>query len=404
MKILIVEPNGSGHHMALYVRHLVRKLIAEKCEVSLLTTRTAVGHPSFQLLAGEHEKINILFLPELPIKDGHTSWKLFKHQTKCWFILRREFAKIQLKSDFDIVYVPTMDWMAKAMELLGSPFGSCPFVALYMSPKHHRKAMGLGPASRQDWLYKNMFKRLLRIQTLRSVLVIDEFFHEYCKLEYGQLAQKLEYVPDFGEIRGIGTKGECRASLGICSKSKVLLVYGSLTKRKGIVQLLEALDHPSCPPEITVVLAGKTDNEIESFLATASIRKLISEGRIIPRLFFHDDTDEYRVLKAADFVWLGYVEGFYGSSGVLFQALQAGVPLVAMEQGLIGRIVKKYMLGVVVNPMEVDSILQGLATIITKHFVSVSVEHNALQSFGKSHTAEEHSTLVFRNLCKEKAL
>lgn len=402
MKILIVEPNGNGHHMALYVSHVVQRLVDEKCDVSLLTTRLAVEHPSFKSLQGYQEKINIYYLPELPLKDGNSAWKLFLQQTKCWLTLRREFKKIQSQFDFNIIYMPTVDWLAKAMEVFGSPFSSTSFVALYMSPKHHRKSMGLGPASRHDWLYKKMFQRLLRIPTLRSVLVIDEFFQDYCKEQYGLLAQKVEYVPDFGKIRGVGTKEECRAKIGISCKSKLLLVYGSLTKRKGIMQLIEALDRPDSPKDLKVVLAGRASEDMDSFIASAVMQKMIKEKRIFLRLYFHDDLDEFCIFKAADYVWLGYTDGFYGSSAVLYQALHAGLAVIAMEQGLIGKIVRKYRLGVTVNPSRQDSILQGLNQIVLSQFTHTTDELFLLKEFVNMHTPEVHSTVVFNALLKGK--
>lgn len=402
MKILIVEPNGSGHHMALYVRHVVQKLMDEKCAISLLTTRSAVAHPSFKSLEASQEKINTYFLSELPLRDGNSSWKLFSQQTKCWLILRREFEKIHSQSHFNVVYVPTIDWMVKAIEVFGSPFGSTPFVALYMSPKHHRKSMGLGPASRQDWLYKKMFQRFLRIPTLRSVLVIDEFFNNYCKEEYGSLAKKVEYVPDFGKIRGVGTKEECRVKIGISNKSKLLLVYGSLTKRKGIIQLIEAVAHPDSPKDLKVVLAGKTNEDIDSFITSAVMQKMIEEKRILLRLYFHDDLDEFCIFKAADYVWLGYTEEFYGSSGVLYQALHAGLSTVAMEQGLIGKIVRKYKLGITVNPSREDSILQGLNQIVQGQFVRTVDELSVLKKFVNMHLPEVHAAAVFNALLKSE--
>jgi len=402
MKVLIVEPKGSGHHIALYVRYVVRKLIEEKCALSLLTTHSAVAHPSFKLLEDYQDKIDLHYLPESQLKDGDTSWKLFAQQTKSWLVLRREFTAINARNHFDVVYVPTADWIAKALEVFGSPFGSSSFVVLYMSPKHHRKAMGLGPASRQDWLYKKMFHRLLCIPKLRSVLVIDEFFQEFCRVEYGKSAEKVQYVPDFSEINGEKSKEECREVMGVLPSVKILLVYGSLTKRKGIAQLIEALAMPNCPREITVMLAGKADTDIESLISTSTVQKMIVEGRILLRLYFHDEADEYFVFKAADYVWLGYVRGFYGSSGVLFQALQAGVPLVSMKQGLIGKMVEKYKLGVTVNPEQSDSILRGLKHIMGDQYGDEDVNHAGLEVFANNHRAESHATVVF-NALREKS-
>ena len=398
MKILIVEPNGSGHHLALYVRHVVHKLVEEKCVISLLTTRSATAHSSFKLLEKYKDKINLHYLPELPLINGVSAFKLFMNQIKSWFVLQQEFKKINAKTYFDVVYISTVDWVIKATEVLGSPFYQVPFVALYMSPKHHRKSMGLGPVSRQDWLYKKMFQRLLTISTLRNILVIDEFFFDYCKQNYGLLAKKVKYVPDFGEVRGAGTKEECRDHLRIPLKCKLLLVYGSLTKRKGIIQLIKAIAHPDSPKDLKVIIAGKIKEDIKSFFTSPIIKKMIEEKRIFLRLYFHNDEDEYRVFKATDYVWLGYIGGSYGSSGVLYQALHAGATIVSMEDGLIGKIVKKYKLGVTVNPACLNSVLQGLNRISLNQHLRFNNDNIALKKFMNTHRSEIHSTKVFEAL------
>jgi len=394
MKVMLVEPYGSGHHMALYVRHVIKKLKAEACDVSLLTTRSAVAHSSFQLLKTELENVELHFLPELPVNSDSSSISLLLQQLKFWSIVRRTFAQIIKRNTYDIVYVPTVDWVAKAIEMLGSPFGTVPFVVLYMAPKHHRKAMGLGPASRQDLLYDRMFRRLLCISTLRKVLVIDEVFFEFCKLNYGSLAEKVQYVPDFGEIRGQASREQCRASLGIPNEAQVLLVYGSLTQRKGIVQLLEVL--PRVPHELVVLLAGKANPDMQALFESTTVQQLRANGRIILRLSFHDDADEYRVFKASNFVWLGYVSDFYGSSGVLHQAVDAGLPVVAMEQGLIGGVVRKHKLGVTVDPNSSESVLNGLTEALQRTRFSLTVELQ--QQFAASHNPLRHTEVVYAAL------
>ncbi|MBV5329565.1 MAG: glycosyltransferase family 4 protein [Chlorobium sp.] len=392
MKVMLVEPCGSGHHMALYVRHVIRKLKDEMCEVSLMTTRSAVDHPSFHLLKTELKNVELHLLPELPLISECSSLSLFLQQMKFWLILHREFTQIIARKKFDIVYVPTVDWVAKAMEMLGSPFGNVPFVVLYMAPTHHRKPMGLGPAGRQDWLYDRLFRRFLRINTLRKVLVIDEVFFEFCQMNYGGFAEKVQYVPDFGELRGQGSREQCRVSLGIPNEAQVLLVYGSLTQRKGIVQLLEALSNPAVPHELVVLLAGKASEDMKALFESPAVKRLRENKRLILRISFHDDADEYRVFKASNFVWLGYVSGFYGSSGVLYQAVSVGLPLVAMEQGLIGRMVKKHQLGVTVDPNSSKSVLNGLIETLQLMRHGWSAEEE--RKFAASHNSQRHTEMV----------
>jgi glycosyltransferase involved in cell wall biosynthesis len=399
---LIVEPHGSGHRVALYVRHVIRKLLLEKCSVSLLTTSSAVAHPSFKLLEEFRDSLKIYLHPELPAVVKKSSLRLFAQQVKSWLVLHRATKDIIDNHRVDVIYLPTSDWVVKAIEIFGSPFKSTPFVMLYMSPKHHRKEMGLGPPGRNDWLYKKMFDRLLRISSLKKIFVIDDAFVEFCGLMHGGLSEKIQYIPDFGEINGEATKQQCRGLLGVPPSSRLLLVYGSLTKRKGIIQLLKAAAEPQWPSTLQVLLAGKVDKEIESVIKAPFVQKMSSDGRILFRLFFHDDAEEYCVFTAADFVWLGY-ENFYGSSGVLYQAVKAGKLVVATREGLIGRYVKKSMLGVTVDASDVGSILSGLNEISIKDNGEIEKKRDDLIKFSRTHSPEAHASEVFTNLDKARS-
>ena len=56
MKILIVEPEGKGHHIALHLSSIVQKFISSNLNIYLLTTRSAVSHPSFKLIKTKIKK------------------------------------------------------------------------------------------------------------------------------------------------------------------------------------------------------------------------------------------------------------------------------------------------------------------------------------------------------------
>lgn len=382
--------------MALYVRYVVRKLFNSDCDVAILLTPSALAHPGYELVKAEvGGELETYLLPELPERETSSSTEIFVDQIKAWFALRREFARIVDQCQPNIVYMPTMDWVGKAIELLGSPFRNVPFVALYMAPKHHRKEMGLGPSSRHDWFYSRLFQRLLKIPTLCTLLVIDEFFYEYCCNKYPVQVEKVRYVPDFGVITGEGTKAECREMLGIRDSARVMLVYGALTRRKGIAKLLEAFSDNTVPSDLVLLFAGKPDQAIRNILQTTDVVRLIKCGKIISRPYFHADVDEYIVFRASDYVWLGYIDGFYGSSGVLFQSVAADLPVIAMKDGLIGSLVSKYSLGVLIDPYDAKSVLSGFLAI--EDFSSLQRMHSEERNyFLNTHCPEKHSSGVLK--------
>jgi glycosyltransferase involved in cell wall biosynthesis len=393
-RVLLVEPAAAGHHFALYVRHVVRGLYAAGCEVSLLTTKMASEHPSFTLIRSEcQERLRVFFLAERPPIHAGTSLRLYLRQLSMWFELHRMFKSISNVVRPDIVYIPTMDWLVKAIECLGSPFGSTPFVGLYMSPTHHRDTMGVGPPSRQDTLYRWLFQRLLKTSGLRKLIVIDEVFYQFCQITYGALMTKVRYAPDFGEISTSLKRDECRNILDIPNEKTILLVYGALTRRKGIEHLLKIFSSDSVPSSLVVLLAGSPSKEILALIESSWVRGLLKDGRVITRLTFHDDSAEALVFRASDLVWLGYSNGFYGSSGVLYQAVSAKLPVIAMQDGLIGYLVKKYSLGVTVNPEDTASINAGLENLLN----SISSKHTSPYSangFSERHSAQLHIKAV----------
>jgi hypothetical protein len=395
-KVLLIEPTAEGHHFALYLRHVLRKLIDEGCDITLLTTGIAMRHASFGLLADELRGVTVHQLPELPAAAIPRPLSLLVAQVRCWFILRRAFSSIATRQRFDVVYIPTGDWITKALELLGSPFGAVPFSILLMSPKHHRLSTGLGPAGHSDRLYDRLFRRLLRLPTLGSLLVIDEIFLEFAQREYGPLADKVKYAPDFGELHGQGDRIQCRASLGIRDGSVVVLVYGGLNLRKGIVELVEAVSDPAAPKDVVVLFAGSPAPDAAAFLDSAPVARLKDSGRALFCLHFHDDQEEYRVLNAADHVWLGYVGGFYGSSGVLHKAISAKTPVIAMNAGLVGRLTERYRLGVTVDVHSKGSIIDGL-----KRAVAASNDYELTpeaRSFAAAHSGSRHGEVIFTAL------
>ena len=66
-----------------------------------------------------------------------------------------------------------------------------------------------------------------------------------------------------------------------------------------------------------------------------------------------DEPTEAAAFSAADVVWLGY-DGHWQSSGVLIQACQAGLPVLACDRGIIGWFTRKHRIGLAVpvqNPL-----------------------------------------------------
>lgn len=367
MKVLIVEPNSSGHHMAMHLRIIIKKLSNLEFETSLLTTHSAVNSQSYMLVKAEMTKnINHYFLPEFKNDKKNKMIILFR-QFKIWLNLKKEFSKIIKIDKPDIVLIPTLDWIIKPIEIFGSPFQNIPFTGVFMAPKHHRYKMGLADSKLKDWYYNLLFKKFLKIKTLKRVLTFDGPFVDYARDNYQDLSNKVSFIPDFGLIELKSSKQDARLKLGINQNSKVILVYGSLSLRKGIKELLNVLFNRNVINNLVILLSGKANEEIIKLMNDPNISNLISLKKLIINFKFHSAFEEQQAFAAADAVWLGYTQGYGQTSGVLYQAIKTDLLVIAQDQGIIGMYTKKYKLGVIVSPNKEEQVVEKIFDLFNNY-------------------------------------
>lgn len=394
INVLIVEPEASGHHMALYVRLIVRVALQRGWKIRLLTTATAVKHPAFNLVKSEASTaLNVSFMEEVKSSSTFDAWSLLILQNQYFLSFSKAFRNIPKTDIPDIVYLVNLDYCDKIISLRGSPFGQVPFSGMMMDVKYHRSVMGIGPPARSNRLYESLFRRLLRLPTLHTATVIDEAFLSYIKrincLEY----RKIRFVPDVGQVSGTESREAARSALGFQADDFVILIYGSLTGRKGIRELLDAIDMPLVPKQIKLLVAGKPDQNIVSILSNLKSNKLKKENRLVESLGFHDDTQEFRVFRSADLVWVGYTGGFNGSSGVLYQAGSLALPVIGNRSGLIGWLIQQHSLGLAVDPENVQEVVEAVCHMYENRSLRHSLGINGHELASK-HTGEQFGLSV----------
>ena len=395
MKVLIIEPFSSGHHMAMHLKTIIRRLSALDCKLALLSTHSAVKDKSYLLVKEEmSKKIDHYFLPEFKsIKN--TQIDLLLRQIKIWFILKKKISKIIKFNKPDIILIPTFDWIIHAMAMLGSPFGNILFTGIYIAPKHHSNIIAGRKSNFKDWLNNILFKKFIKIKNLKYLLTIDRAFYKYSKTKYKYLSYKINFIPDFGLLhKNRSSKKEARLKLGINLNAKVILIYGSLSLRKGIKEALAVLYNKNKPKNLVVLISGKPDAEIIELIKNSKIDKLISSKQLYINFKFHNSFEEQQAFAAADAVWLGYTRGFLQSSGVLYQAIHSKLLIIAQTKGIIGMYAKKYKLGVVVSPENTEELTKKIRDLFDRQefFQNRAIKsHRVLSDF---HSPEKFSSIL----------
>ena len=281
--------------------------------------------------------------------------------------------------------------------MLGSPFANTPWAGLVMRTGFHQTSWGINaPTSRINLIKERLFFRLLRNSFLRALFTIDVTLKEYTEKLSLPYSSRLVYIPDITETKRSMSQEQARRALRISKQGFMVLVYGSLSLRKGIQTLIRAMQDDNFPLDWHLLLAGKQDQNVQSFLKSPFATKLKIEGRIHQINRYLNADEENMVFSATDVVWLGY-QGHYHMSGVLVQAGTMGLPVLACEEGLIGWLTKRYASGIVVSASSPSSVAKAITELSRNKKGAQQYGENGRKAYA-SHTLENFSKIVLESI------
>ena len=394
MRIAIIDHLASGHHL-VHVRHIVAEAASRQWEVDFLTTPNVVEaqylaeHSATFLKATIHAVAPGPFVGSNGVvnvaRAAATTWIWWK--TLYWSHLRC------IQPDF--IYVVNLDYSDKLLAVIGSPFGHLLFGGMLMGVTFHHKDLGIAAAdSRRQSAKRSIFQRLLRISTLKALLVIDELLPDYTESRQTDGREVIRYVPDIGGLAPLENLRDNRSHLGLRSSDCVLLVYGALARGKGLDVALRAVADGRCPSHVSLLVVGVQDNWARQIMASGPARQLRTHSRLVEVPRFVTEEEESECFHSADVVWVGY-QGFGGSSGVLLQAAMAGRPVLACNEGLIGWRTITHKLGVVADIGNPENVISALRLLVEDVQARATFGANG-STYARRHTAKEFA----RNVCE----
>lgn len=351
--LLIIEPEFTGHRWR-YVEWALQAFAESGRRCVVVTDQANLAHPLAQALqAGRHPGCTLMAMA-LPADADSIGGRIVGRVSyvRYWRIFRHLFRQAAAAHRCELVLVPYADYFLWALPLLGSPFGATPWVGITMRAGFHHHRVGVR-ARRQplvNALKALLFWRALTAPGLKTMLSIDPTLPAW----YGNRAgAALAYLADPSPDMAPAAQPAARARLAL-GDGQVLLVYGAITARKGIRELVAALAaRPGVP---RLVLAGVQDDETRAWLREA-IGSLSPAPLVLDR--FITEAQEADLFSACDAVWLGY-KSHYGMSGVLVQAYRFGKPVLATADGLIGWFCRGRDLGPVMDDLSVTAIGRAL--------------------------------------------
>ena len=388
-RALVIEPDFSGHRWR-YAKWCAEALVEAGYACIIATDASNRTHPVVDELAIERPEVAFAFHRREDVRASMLHRALGR--AKQDFIFHGTFAALFRATcrerSIDLVVVPYGDYIFNALALLGSPFGATPWLCIVMRQSFHLRDMGVD-APHQPWL--DFVKRQLYFLALRrgkpqAVLTIDPTLAIWHARSRGaRLPARVEYLADpFPEVAPIA-RDAARARLSLPAEPTIL-VYGAISDRKGIKELVNAClvrdEHP------LVVVAGRQSDDVRAFLAAHSPRlgeRIVIFDRFIPAEMEAD------LFAACDAVWVGY-KGHFGMSGVLVQAYRFGKPVLATREGLIGWFAQHDQLGPLLDDLSITTVNAA----IDKAFASAGGHRQAVQAPGAEKLLARNTVTNFK--------
>jgi glycosyltransferase involved in cell wall biosynthesis len=279
----------------------------------------------------------------------------------------------------------------------------CPFSGIYFRPTFHYGIFAnYHPDFKErlkQWRNRFTLDRILAHPQLQTVFCLDPFAVEALTAD----GDRAKIVPLADPVRSSPSTSldlaTYRTQLGIETDRRVFLLFGALDGRKGIYQLLEAIEllPPALSQQMCLLLVGKT-NAAERVNIEQKIAALRQNApiQIIECYDFIPEDEVIAYFQLADVVLAPY-QRHIGMSGILLLAAAAGKPVLSTDYGLMGELVRRYRLGLAVDATQPPELMQALARCLTAVPATLG-DRSQMQVFADLNSIDRYASTIFQYL------
>lgn len=381
MKILIFDPNISGHHLE-YLHHLYMMAMGQKEHEYVFVVHRDFEQRRTLMKWPESKNISFDFLPPIKEQAKNSIVEMVKASWSLCKLLSKYVKKHQAKKVFTnnlISFVPFAPlFLGRGVTISGIIY----HIYLYKETELSRAQRLLNAFKYQVMARSRAFGSILILNDPESA---DVFNHKY-------KCDKFVGLPDPFVPISTESTFNFREQYGIPQTAKVYAHFGGLAKRKGtldIIQSLRLLDREK-RNNYWFVFAGVLNNDVKD-----AFYQMYDELKDCCHIIIKDEFCSYEYLaslcQGCDAILAPYHETDL-SSGMFGYASQFGKPLIAPASGLVGKVLKKYQMG-----FGLDS--QGV-TSLCKSYDTVRVIGDIPKKYIIDNNVETFQNVISNYLCK----
>jgi glycosyltransferase involved in cell wall biosynthesis len=401
MKILFVEPEYQGHHVALHLNLLINEFYKRKWQISILTYKKSASSEAYKLINEKiFNKINFFYIKEISFYNSKNIFYLIYIQVVKYYNIICSINKILLTNNIDHIYFVTGDHIDKILAILGNFSLNVKFsLMLIYSKVYLNKNINYLNKIILD-VKKRLLFRLIDLLNLTNFFVLDFLLFKFIKKNKRNNFSKVTYTPDPGQLKFFFSQKFSKDYLKLKKNDFVILIYGAIKMSKGIKPLISTLLYLN-NNKIKLIIAGKQTDEVKFFLNLDVNKELINKGLVIIDDGFKNYKEEAILFSASDIVWVGYDNNFSGSSGVLHQAGIANKPVITNRLGLLGYLNKKYKIGSIVNLSSVIDIKNKILYLYRNKKIRYMLGKNN-NNLSKIHSGKNFATIIANKISNVK--
>ena len=402
-KLLIFDLSVRGHHPN-YIQHLIEYWQIHQISKTLnviVSPEFFNEHYDVVKLAYSGRRKDIRFVPitteeEHNLKPRKSQFKrVFRHFQE-WDL----FCKYahQLQADHCLI----MYFDTYQLPLAVAPKVPCPFSGIYFRPTFHYYQLDHYSPNWKDWMQawreKIAISQILVHPKLERLFCLDSIAVPHLNQFPG--GSKVVSLPDPVKLvqPSHTILNSCRDRLKIDPTRRVFLLFGALTNRKGIYQLLDAISILSVDlcQKLSVLLIGESNIADQLNSKIAEICKT-QPVQIIQHYKFVPESEVSAYFELCHVVLAPY-QRHVGMSGILLLAAAATKPVLCSNYGLMGEIVQRYELGLTVDSTQPKEIASGLNQFLKISDPTELCNSETMAKFAKQNSAEEFARTIFENI------
>lgn len=266
---------------------------------------------------------------------------------------------------------------------------------IYFRPTFYYRDAGLPQTPRER--LAALRKRLVLAAALRNPhlrylfsldhLAVDRFPGDRSRVHVIALPEPLDLAPEHDARSPIAERAE--------PGRRLLVLFGSLDERKGLVPVLDALSmlDDREQAQLALFLAGRVSGaerdglleRIDAFRRSARVQ-VVLEDRYLA------EEEIQPLLRACDLVLLTYVH-HVGSSGVVVRAAHAETPVLSTGYGVLGAQVRQHSLGATLDTVSAPAIHATLREWLADE-TAIALDHSRARAFAAGNTADAFAETI----------